>query len=108
MTKIIKKQLSNVEGKEKQIFYSMMMLLIVVSFMYGYFVKETIMNVVAREKLITESRNLSSQISDLESSYIAAKNKVTIDLAYSKGFKDVTSTDYISLRHIGKNLSYNN
>ncbi len=107
MTKIIKEKISDVAGNARQLFYGAIMLLLVASFGYGYFVKETIMNVVERERVMTESRNLNSQIGDLESQYIAAKNNITINLAYEKGFKDVSSTDYISLRNVGKTLSYN-
>lgn len=103
MTQALKKIGKAASNNERKTFYVLVSLIVVVSFFYGFFVQQTIINVVEREKTLKETRVVSSEIGDLESSYIALKNNITLDFAYAQGFKDAKATEYISKRELGRN-----
>jgi hypothetical protein len=103
MTQALKKIGKAATNNERKTFYVLVTLIAFVSFFYGFFVQQTIMNVVEREKTLKEARVLSSEIGDLESAYIALKNNITLDFAYAQGFKDADTTEYISKRALGRN-----
>ncbi len=101
MTQTLKK-IGETAGIERKIFYGIVVLIMVVAFFYGFFVQQTIKNVVSREKTIKDTRELGSVIGDLESQYISLKNNITLDFAYAQGFKDAVKTEYISKKALGK------
>jgi ABC-type Na+ efflux pump permease subunit len=84
------------DSLEKRVFSALSMSIIVVLVLYGYFVNETVFNIVSRKSLEAEIATLNSDIGALELNYIARKNNVTLEYAYAKGFKDVTSTTYVA------------
>lgn len=102
MTQTFKKISNVATTNERRIFYVLLSLIAAVAFFYGFFVQQTIVNVVEREKGLKEVRVVNSRIGDLESAYIAIKNNITIDLAYERGFKDAVTTEYISKNELGK------
>jgi hypothetical protein len=102
MTKLIKKQISNVIGREVHLFYILLSILILFSSLYIFFIKQTIVNVVERERFTKESRLLSSELGDLESKYIATKSKITLEYAKSLGFVDSKKTNYITRKNLSK------
>jgi hypothetical protein len=79
----------------KKIFYTLSGVLMLLVLTYGYMLNTTILNVVARQKAQTQIALLSSDTSDLETSYIALQNDVSINLAYSLGFKDVSNPQFL-------------
>jgi|GEM_PF-744712 len=102
MTHTLKKISGVAAGNQRKIFYGLVGALALVSFFYGYFVQQTILNVVEREKVIKEARIAGSAIADMEASYIALTNNITLDFAYSLGFRDAETPEYISKRALGK------
>ena len=91
----------------KALFFIVLAVLLVTFFSYVYLVNKTIMNVVAREKVESNISSLSTTIGTLEYKYITLKNSVTLDLAYSKGFKEATPSQFIARQKSGNSLSYN-
>jgi len=63
-------------------------------------------NTIVRQTLEIETANMATHIGELEFSYIALKNKASLDLAYARGFKEVTSPIYIS-KSVPRSLSIN-
>ena len=71
-----------------QVFVS---LLIVLSIVYIYFIGSITFNVLARKTLEGTVRNLSSNISNLELTYLSSANKINKDFALSKGFVEINN-----------------
>lgn len=92
---------------DKALFFIVLGFLISTFVMYVFLVNKTIMNVVAREKVEKNISSLSTSIGELEFKYISLKNKVTLELAHSKGFSDVSPTRFIARNGNGSSLSYN-
>jgi len=63
---------------------------------YMYGVNSAVRNTALREKLETESENLAVELSEKEFTYIALKNDISLDLAYERGFKDVSKPVFIT------------
>lgn len=82
--------------REKAIFWTLIGILFLCAGFYMYFISATIHNVVARQNLESQAATLSFSISNEEFQYIAARNQVTLPLAYSLGFKDVSAKTFIS------------
>jgi hypothetical protein len=66
----------------------------------------TIHHTVARQNLQDQVSTLTTEVSNLEFQYIALQNGLTLNLAYSRGFEDVTNPLYIS-RAAESSLSFN-
>ncbi|MSR71179.1 MAG: hypothetical protein EXS50_00700 [Candidatus Taylorbacteria bacterium] len=64
--------------------------------LYGFLVRQTILNVVAREEVGRSVSSVLSSTSSLETQYIALKDGINIDLAYEKGFMDTDSPTFIT------------
>lgn len=69
-------------------------------------INATVRNTVARQRLESEVANISTQLGELEFSYIGLKNKVSLEVAYARGFQNVSSPQYIS-RGESRSLSMN-
>lgn len=108
MTQTLKKISNVATHNERSIIFALIACIAFVSFFYGFFVKQTIVNVVEREQTIKEARVLNTKIGDLEASYIALKNNITLDFAYARGFKDAPAAHFISKKALGKAISQYN
>lgn len=107
MTKAIKNKIRNIENMGKNIFWSFVAFAVFLSASYLYFVNRTVVNAVERQNIEKEIILISSQISDLEESYLGLKNKINLDYAFSKGFIKVSNEKYVSAKTLNKNLSVN-
>lgn len=67
-------------------FWSLILVIIICLFSYGYLVRGTIVNIVARQNMEDNLSALNSKVLALESEYIKAKNSVTEEMAYNLGF----------------------
>lgn len=74
--------------------------------LYVYGINATVRNTVARQDLEAEALNIGTHLGEMEFAYINLKNDVSLDMAYARGFKDVTAPVYIS-RSTSKSLSMN-
>jgi hypothetical protein len=83
-------------NNEKTIFWTLIGILFLCAGFYIYFIDTTIHNVVARQNLENEATSLTLSIGSQEFQYISKRNAVTLDLAYSMGFKDIAVKEYVS------------
>jgi len=67
---------------------------------YGYFVKQTIFNVVSRQNTVEKIQSISSELAVLESSYMSLSSSLTIEEAYAMGFDEVKSADTIFVERL--------
>jgi hypothetical protein len=95
MTEKILSKVQNIE-KEKAIFWTLVSILLLCSGFYMYFINATVHNVVTRQNIEAETSNLSLQIGSEEFKYISKRNSVTLALANSLGFKEVSVKKYIT------------
>ena len=91
----------------KNIFWFLTVSVIVMLGFYLYFVSHTVYTTVLRQQTEKSIAIIEGNMAELESEYLNAKNAVTIELARSKGFKNILATEYISRKPIGKSLSFN-
>ncbi len=73
---------------------------------YFFAINMTVRNTVTRQRLEAEVSNVSAKLGELEFSYIALKNNVSLDKAYALGFQNVSATQYIT-RGKSRSLSMN-
>jgi hypothetical protein len=92
-------------NKEKSLFWSLLVILILFSAFYIYIVRTTINNVVIRQNFENEASGLSLTIGKEEFEYITKRNSINLDLAYSLGFKDIQNKTFIS-RSLSKKVAY--
>ncbi len=90
-----------------RIFWTLCLVLLCTFVLYIYGINSTVHNTVTRQNLETEVGNLTVAISEMEYSYINLKNNVNIEVAYARGYQDVTSPTFIT-RGTSRSLSYNN
>ena len=82
--------------KEKSIFWTLLGILFLCSVFYMYCINTTIHNVVVRQNAENEASQLTLSIGNKEFQYITARNTVTLQLAYSLGFKETEVKKFIS------------
>jgi len=81
---------------EKNIFWILFGVLVLLTGFYAYFVRATIGNVVLQQNLEAEASNLSLSIGSKEFEYISKRNDITLALAHSLGFQDNQEKVFIS------------
>ena len=86
---------------EKNIFWSLVALIVFCSIFYMYCVTTTIHHIVAREQAESHLADLIQRISSEEFDFINLKNDVTLDKAYALGFKDVANKVFVSQKTVG-------
>ncbi len=107
MTEIIMKKLNSVNHFERKIFWVFFAFLVIFAILYGYFVNQTILNIVERRGMENKIVILESEISEFEFDYISLKNNINLDYAYSVGFKDVSNIKFASRKLPSQSLSIN-
>jgi len=96
---------TNSQGQPRKVFCLLLIIVFTCIFSYGYLIRDTILNIVARQNFETELSALSSKIISLETQYIKAKNAVTLESAQDMGFVAVSAPKYVTLKVAGPNLS---
>ncbi|MEK9184792.1 MAG: hypothetical protein AAB866_01335 [Patescibacteria group bacterium] len=91
----------------KKIILTTLPVLICLFVFYIFLVRQTIINVVARENIEKNIGNMLSSISNLETKYMSVKGNISLDVAYAQGFKNADSPIFITRDGLGKaTLSY--
>jgi hypothetical protein len=62
--------------------------------LYGYFVSTSVINILVRKEIEKKMVTLNSKVSDLEAEYLARKNELTLDYAYTRGFSTIKSKHF--------------
>ena len=106
MEKILKQL--NTSYWEKKIFWFLIVFLLFSIVAYVYFVNQTVLNIVKREKIENQIMSLNSRIGELEFKYISLKNNISLDYAYSIGFVDVKDVKFASRKLSNQGISLRN
>ena len=77
---------------EQLTFKIIMMSFGALAFLYVLFLGNMVVNIVARRSMEAEARTLSSEVRDLELTYLSMSNNIDHDLSYSLGFKEAKTT----------------
>lgn len=96
MTQVIATTYKFTHAYREKIFAILVASIFLTAFAYIFLLQKTIVNVVERQRMTVESRQLSIRLADLEQKYFSLKNNVTFDLARSKGFSSADVVSYIS------------
>ncbi len=83
-------------NREKTLFWTLVGILFLCIGLYMYFINATVHNVVIRQNLESEASTLTLSIGSQEFKYISNRNAITLPLAYSLGFKDVSAKTFLS------------
>jgi hypothetical protein len=105
MTKIIQKQIKNLEYKEKSITLALFFVFTILLISYGFFVSSSMANTVKRQDIAKQNIELNSKINSMEFEYLEIKNSVTIDLALKEGFVVCNNEKFVSMLPSSTNLS---
>ena len=89
-------------NREKYIFWTLIGILFVCAGFYIFCINTTVRNVVTRQKLENQTGQLILKIGNSEFQYIALKNKITLPIAYSLGFRDVLEKTFVSRESVSK------
>jgi len=73
-------------------------------FTYSYFVNATVLSVVGRKNAETEISLVSSQVSGMEAQYLSHVNELTLDLAYSRGFKEKKNVVFAQRKSLARDI----
>ncbi len=82
----MKTRTATMKSREHFIFMSLFGLCLALIGVYMYFLSASIMHVVVRMELEQKVGKLQSEISQLESDYIAVQHKVSADIASMQGY----------------------
>ncbi len=96
----------NNDNFERKLFFALASILLILFASYVYFLGSITFNIVERNSLNVEIRNLSSAIGDMETKYLSLSNKVDLSLAGSLGFKEAKNTQFVSREPLARNLSF--
>jgi len=99
--------MTNMNNFSQKIVLILLPCVVCVFLMYGFLVRQTILNVVNRENVGKENSRMLSSISSLEAQYMTAKANVNLEVAYAQGFKNADAPTFITRSGLGKaDLSY--
>lgn len=76
----------------------------VLALLYIVFLGNMVKNIVERRSMETEARTLSSEVGDLELTYLSISNGIDLSMSYAMGFKETKST-FATRKSIGLNSS---
>ena len=94
---------------QKRIFWSLIVAILGLFALYGYFVSTSITNVLLREEVEENILAVNSEISQLEFIYLDQKNTVTLEFAYEMGFIDINDKEFVSRKSLlSRELTLNN
>lgn len=71
-------------------------LILVLAGMYGYFLCKSVVNVIVREEVEQKIATTNARLSELELTYINAKDEIDMQLARSMGFEKVEKRQYVA------------
>ncbi len=91
----------------KNIFWSLTVGIVISLGCYVYFLSQTVYTAVLRQQTEKSIAALEGGIGNLELNYLNLKNTITPEIARARGFKEITTTQYISRKPLGRALSLN-
>ena len=107
MTQTITENINTMLSYRSRIFWFLAPGIVILTLFYVNLIHSTIVNVVEREKVVSEIREKSTLVSEMESNYVATKDKINMDMARSKGFQDSEVTSFISTKSLTAFVQHN-
>ena len=107
MTRALTISYKTVSKNREKIFILLISTIIISAVMYAILLEKAVMNVVLRENITKQVSIKSNEVGDMETKYLSIKNSITLDLAHSKGFKNVEDISYISKKSLTAMVSKN-
>ena len=105
VAQVIQKQIEKIEYREKKIFWVLFSVFALFIVSYGFLLNSTMMNAVSKQNMGKEMVSLGSDVNSLEFQYLNIKNSITLELAQSKGFVQVSSDKFAVIDASQKNIS---
>ncbi len=102
---IIKNQIEKIEYREKKIFWSLFSVFVFFIISYGFLLNGAIMNAVSKQNIEDQMTSLGSDVNSLESQYLGMENGISMDLAMSRGFVQISSDKFATIEPAQKALS---
>jgi Tfp pilus assembly protein PilO len=99
------RQKIQVSTTEQKIVWILLAVFLLLSFSYGFFINQTILNVVSRKNSEKTILNIYAQVSDQETKFMNLKNSVNLDMAREMGYISLSDVNYISLSRPQASLS---
>lgn len=90
------KELVKCDTLEKRLITGLILAFVVLGGLYVYLVNQTVHNVVARREIEQTMSALASEVGDLELAHLELKDAITIQYAYTLGFRELAGTTYVS------------
>ena len=90
------KRESAVSDYRVQAFWGLATISLVSLVAYIYAINITARNIAERQNLEKGIADISSKLDSLEFSYVEARNNVTLEMAYARGFKEEKSPLFVS------------
>ncbi len=97
VAQVLKNQIERIDG-EKKLFWILFSLSVLFIVLYGFLINKTIMNAVYKNNMQKEIGALNNEVDSLDYEYLGLEKGITTDLALSKGFVNITTTNiaYVS------------
>lgn len=93
------------EEYDRRIFWVVLSLIGVTLAIYVYFLSLSVYGVIARKEAQSLLADLSSRVSVLESEYATLDKHINLELAYARGFVDISVPRYISREAVRDTLT---
>ena len=92
----ITRHFDTIEHIGKKAFWLLAFLAMIFIALYIYFVASATVAIVDRERIENDIAITGGALSSTESNYLALSNKITPDLVYSLGFREITDQHFVS------------
>jgi presenilin-like A22 family membrane protease len=89
-----------IQQRQKKMVKMLSMVLLVMFLLYGYFIINSVVNVLVRQELHSQSIALGSELGILESEYLALKDLINEDYAFTMGFVADDTRHYVERRSV--------
>lgn len=89
-----------IKTNEKAVFWTLAFMLILFVGIYVFSLNIVMQNVVERGRAEGRIGALASSIVELEARYLKQKNQISLDLAYSLGYREATKTTFVPRKSV--------
>lgn len=91
--------------REQYVFFALAALVVGLLLSYAYFVNATVHSVVNREAIEQKMSSVYSEVSDLESRYLARIEDIDLSLARESGFQEVGEVHFATRRSAASEIA---
>lgn len=105
VAQIIKNQIERIEYRDKKIFWVLFSIFAFFIVSYGFLLNGAMINAVSEQNIQKQIALSDSEVNSLEFQYLNIKNNITLDLAKSKGFVQVSADKFAVMNPDQKNIS---